>query len=301
MLQGVGVRPPTAPSENSAVEKELAKGDPDFKKPVTIQNLFTHHDTHPIVLNFAMMRQFGLEWVSWEPETCWAEIQREFKSQVSELTRAKIQCLRTVALTNAPWEKWQVFEKVIQGLNNNVPNFEVMQAPLLEQLYAGVDILDQLRTVEYDHEVRLFMAASVLHEEVTFVPPPLDFIQVEVSQPYYRCKDCGNQDSALFHDGTCDTCTQKFAPEQGLSMLPKKELVDAGYGKNMELLLKFDPTEVETRWEAVKEKPASEIELEENRVDIQVGKLLAARDYMNIRRRQLADQLTGLKSWLGAS
>jgi hypothetical protein len=32
-----------------------------------------------------------------------------------------------------------------------------------------------------------------------------------------------------------------------------------------------------------------------------VAKLLMARDYMNIRRRQLAAQLTDLKSWLGAS
>ena len=300
LLKGPTARP-TAPSEDSAVEKEMAKSDPDFKAPVTIQNLFTHHDTHPVVLNFAMMKQFGIEWVGWEPETCWAEIQREFKTQVSELSRAKLQVIRTLAVSNAPWEQWQVFEKVIQGLNNNIPNFEIMQAPSLEQLYAGIDIMEQLRTVEFDHEVKLYAAAAVLHENVTFVPAPLDFLQAEVSQPYYRCKDCGNQDSALFHDGTCDTCTKKFHVDQGLSMKPNQELASKGIGKSMELFLKYDPTDVETKWDQVNTKATADVDLEENEVDIQVAKLLVARDYMNIRRRQLADQLTGLKSWLGAS
>lgn len=278
----------------------MEKGDPDFKTPVTIQNLFTHHDAHPIVLNFAMMRQFGVDWLLWEPETCWTEIQKEFKSQISELSRAKIQTIRTLALTSSAWEHWQVFEKVIQGLNNNIPNFEVMQAPTLEQLYVGIDIMEQLRTVEFSSEVRLYAAASILNEDVTFVPAPLDFLQMEVSQPYYHCKDCGNEDSALFHDGTCDTCTKKFSPEQGLSMEPQRELVNAGLGKNMEVRLHFDPTAVEARWEQLKTLSTAEVDLKEDPVDIQVAKLLVARDYMNVRRRQLADQLTGLKSWLGA-
>lgn len=300
LLQGVNARKPTAPSENSAAERELQKGDPDFKKPVTIQNLFTHHDTHPIVLNFALIKTFGLDWMGWQPETLWAEIHKNFKSQISELSRAKVQTLRTIATTEAPWEYWQVFEKVIQGLNNNIPNFEIMQAPTLEQLYAGVDMIEQLRTSDFSDEVRLYMAGAVLHEDVTYVPPPLDFIQVEVSRPHYHCKTCGNEDSALFFDGTCDVCSGKFKPEQGLSFQPIREYIDAGRGKDLSIILKHDPSEVEFRWNELKDKPAADVHLEENAVDIQVGKLLVARDYMNIRRRQLADQLTSLKSWLGA-
>jgi hypothetical protein len=49
LLKGPSVKP-TAPSEDSAVEKEMAKSDSDFKTPVTIQNLFTHHE--PLILLF---------------------------------------------------------------------------------------------------------------------------------------------------------------------------------------------------------------------------------------------------------
>jgi hypothetical protein len=300
-LQGISALKPTAPSEDSDTEKDLLRADPDGSTPITIRNFLTHHDSHPIVLDFAMLKAFQLQWLGWEPETLWAECQRAFHSQISELTRAKLQTLRTIHVSNSPWEHWQVFEKIIQGLNNNIPRFDLMQAPGLEQLYAGIDIIDHLRQVDFSNEVKLYMAAAVLNEEVTFVPPPLDFIQTELSQPYYHCNDCDYEESALFSDGTCATCTKRFAPEQGLSMLPMPEMLKLGKGKNMDLRLRYNPDAVAEKWKKVEGLSSSSADLEENQVDIQVAKLLQARDYMNIRRRQLTEQLTNLKSWLGAA
>jgi hypothetical protein len=175
-----------------------------------------------------------------------------------------------------------------------------MQVPSLEQLYAALDMLEHIRVVEFSHEVRLYIATAVLHEDVTFVPPPLSFVQLEVSQPFYHCKDCGHEYSALFHDGVCDFCTQKMDHEQGLSLKPKQDLLNKGLGKNMETVLRHDPELVQKRWDEVKGEPLTKVDLQETAVDIQVAKLLVARDYMNIRRRQLAEQLVALKAWLGA-
>lgn len=291
----------TAPLEGSPVEEEIIRTDPDAGTPVGIRNLFTHHDSHPVVLDYALLKAFGVEWYGWDVATIWQEIQRLFQSQISEHARAKINCVKTLHISPLPWTKWQVFEKIVQGLNNNIPKWDHMQAPTLEQLYAAVDMLDHIRRVEFDNEVKLYMAAAVLHEEVMFVPPPLDFIQLEVSQPKYHCTDCGNEDSALFHDGYCDTCTQKFSPEQGLSMKPVQELVNAGRGKNLKLIVTYDHRPVQKRWEEVKDKPIKGLNLEENEIDVQVMRLLVSRDFMNLRRRQLADQLTALKGWLGVS
>ncbi len=300
-LQSASASKPTAPSEGSAVEKDLALGDPDAGTPVTLRNLFTHHDAHPVVLDFAMMKAFGVEWLGWDPSTIWVMIQRTFKMPISEHARAKIQTVKTLHVADGPWEQWHVFEKIIQGLNNNIPKFEIMQAPTLEQFYAGIDMLEHIRVHPFADEVKRYMAAAVLHEDVLFVPAPLDFIQMEVSQPYYLCKDCGAQSSALFHDGTCDVCTKKFSPDNGLSMRPDPEILLQGKGKNLELKLTYDPAPAAKRWEEVKDKPFAEVELQENNVDSQVAQLLAARDYTNVRRRQLAEQLTTLKSWMGIS
>lgn len=299
-LMGSSATQPTAPVEPS-VENEIAKGDPDAGVPITIRNLFTHHDTHPIVIDYALLKAFGLEWLGWEPETVWAEVQNDFKSQISEHARAKVNTVRSLHISNFPWEKWQVFEKVIQGLNNNIPRWAMMQAPSIEQLYVGIDMMETLRRMEFTNEVKLYMAASVLNEDVTFVPEPLSFIQAEVSQPVYHCRDCDNDMSALFHDGTCDVCTRTFDASGGLGMRPNTEALNAGRGKNVEVKLTFDPDRVQQRWNEVKGKPLSEVDLQENEIDTQIAKLLVARDYMNVRRRQLAEQLTNLKSWLGAT
>lgn len=302
-LRGLRAARPTAPSEGSAAEQEI-KASADVSEPLNVRSLFHHQDAHPIVINMALLKAFGLDWLGWESETIWAEIKRVFQaSMISELCRAKIQTVKTCQVSDLPWKKWQVFEKIVQGLNNNVPRFDIMQAPGLEQLYVAIDILEGIRKDEFSDEVKLYMAAAMLHEDVTYVPDPLSFIQDEVSQPHYVCRDCGNEDSALFHDGVCDTCTKKWTHGAPLSGRPDADLVRMGKGKNTYLVLRHDPDKVQQLWETVKTKPTKDVadHLEETPEGTQVAKLLVARDYMNVRRRQLADQLTTLKTWLGAS
>jgi hypothetical protein len=301
LLRGATVVSPTAPTDGSSVEKDLIVGDPDAGTPVTIRNLFIHHDTHPMVMYLALIKTLGPDWTTWDSSTIWAEIKRNFKTDISEHARAKIQSVRTIHNSKSPWEFWQVFEKVIQGLNNNLPTWETMQVPTLEQLYAGIDIMGTIREEMFSDEVKAYIAAAVLAEEVTFVPAPLDFVQMEVSQPRYRCLDCGGEESALFSDGICGICSRKYDPDRGMSLQPNQELVSKGIGKNVTTELVHDYRPVESRWMQERGKRLSDVSLNEAPEDVQVGKLLVARDYMNIRRRQLADQLTNLKSWLGAA
>ena len=210
-----------------------------------------------------------------------------------------MQVLKTLHVVSGPWDHWQVFEKVVQGLNNVVPRWGSMQPATLDQLYSAIDMMAHIRQLEFDPEVKLYMAAAVIHDGVCYVPPPLDFIQVEVAHPYYHCNECGGEDSALFHDGICDTCSGKFDPEQGLSMKPQDEKLNAGHGKDVELKLKYDPEPVRTRWEQLQGVPIAKADLKEDEIDIQVARLLVARDYMNLRRKHLVEQLNNIKSWLG--
>lgn len=301
-LRGAEKVLPTAPSEGSVAEHQIALGDPDVNAPITVRNLFTHQDVHPVVLDFALLRAFGLDWLGWDTPTIWAEVHRVFQTQISEHARVKVQSVKTLHVTQLPWQKWQVFEKIVQGLNNNIPRFDMMQAPTIEQLYVAIDIIDEVRREPYSSEVRRYMAAAVLNEDVTYVPPPLDFIQDEVSMPVVHCNDCGNDDLALFHDGVCDTCTGKFDPGNGLGSRPDPELLAQGKGKNITVTLTHDPDKVQALWESMKGKTTDEASnlLEETAEGTQVAKLLVSRDYLNVRRRQLATQLTSLKTWLGA-
>jgi hypothetical protein len=297
-LQAADEVKPSAPSEGSAMEIELAKEDKNAGQPVTLRNLFTHHDAHPIVLNLALLKAFGVDWLDWEWETLWSEIKRIFKTQISEHSKAKIQAVSTLYQSTAPWDLWQVFEKVCQALNNNIPRADIVQACGTEQLFVAVDIMNRIKRLDFSPEVRAYMAACFQNDDVLFAPPPLDFIQAELSQPYWECLDCGNVDSALFHDGICDTCTEKFDPERNLSMRPDPELLKKGLGKNVKLRLKFNPDPIEKRWNAVKKLPSKDAPLDETQEDVQVAKLLVDRDYLNIRRRQLIAQLVALRTWM---
>lgn len=293
---------PTAPTQGSPEEEYVrSKGEPDSSKPVTLRNLFTHPDAHPVSLDFALLKAFNQDWFRWQPETIWDEIQEEFKSQVSELTKQKIRALQACHVSPLPWTAWQVFEKVAHAFNGTLPNFTIVQMLDLEELYGAVDMMSFIHKEKFSDEVKLYMAGTILHEDIFFVPPPLDFLQMEVSQPHYHCDDCGNEESALFHDGFCSACTQRMHPEQGLTMEPRQELVNQGLGKNTTIIPRYEHRSVAARWEEVKALPFSEFKPDENRMeDVQVRQLLLARDYMNIRRKQLAEQLTALKSWMGA-
>jgi hypothetical protein len=298
---------PTAPSEGSMAEKEILRGDPSVGAPVTLRTLFTHHDSHPVVLALALIKVFGAHWFEWEIETVWQEVRRIFKTEISEHARVKIQTIKTLYASDLPWQTWQVFEKIVQGLNNNIPRWEVMQAPTIEQLYVAVDIMKELREAPFGDEVRRYIAASMLHDEVCFAPPPLDFVQTEITHPVLVCLDCGNRESDYHDDMICSVCSRRYSPEQGLSFEPHPDEMgkvgDNGKKKGTHTQVEptYDDAPARARWEQIGHMSLEEAPIEETNADIQVWKLLIARDYMNVRRRQLVEQLTSLKSWLGTA
>jgi len=291
---------PTAPTEGSPVEERF-KAVPDYKIPVSPKNLFTHQEIHPIVLDLSLLKAFGEEWYYWEVPTLWKSIHDEFKSKVSESNRAKINAVRTARITTLPWDSWHVFENVVLALDGFVPRWDILQKVDLESLFVGVDILEQIRPEDYSEDVRNYIAAVFLDDDVFFTPPPLEFSQAEVSQPYYLCKDCGNEEWALHHDGICSVCSGRYDPENGLSMRPSQEAIDKKLGQNTVLRYKFDPGPEQRVWDLVaRSKNEQSILKVAGPAEIGVSKLLDARDLMNIRRRQLKNQLTALKSWLNS-
>lgn len=296
-LKGAESKSPSAPIDSPVIEKELS-ASPDASVAITIRNLFTHHDAHPVVLDLALLKTFGVEWFSWDPTTIWTEISRIFKTQISEHTRAKINTVKSLHASNLPWRSWHVFEKIVQGLNNNLPNWEIMQVPSVEQLYVAVDIMSSIKKEEFNHEVKAYVTSSLLHEEITYAPAPLDFVAIELSHAVYHCQDCDSEFSVVDHDGICDSCVAKFRDGGSLSGKPQEEKLDSGLGTNIKVKLLYNPEPIEKRWLELSNLPTSKIEFNETPEDYQVAKLIMSRDYMNIRRKQLADQLTNLKSWL---
>ena len=62
-----------------------------------------------------------------------------------------------------------------------------------------------------------------------------------------------------------------------------------------EMGVPVDPAPVKEKYRQVVTLPADQVVLEETQVDIQVAKLLIARDYMGLRRQQMKEQLRALR------
>ena len=244
--------------------------DTDRPVPFSRKNAFIHHDAHPLLLDLLLLNNFSVEWLAWEPETLWSEIQRVFKQPpLPAHNRNKIQAVRTAHVVESPWEDWETFTVVSQSLNNNLPNFQVLHKPTPAQVMNTVKVLGRIRKLTFSDEVQKFIAACFLDESIYYLPKPMSFAQDEAAMLRYRCTRCGNMDRDDSNDH-CDVCG---APEVALRKEPK-----------------FDPKPVAKRYRQILAQGEDRDELQETVEDIQVAKLLVARDYCDFRDQQLAAQ-----------
>ena len=263
-----------------------------------IIRFFSYHDAHPVALTLVLMEKFGADWFDWEPDTLKREILQTFRAtSVSEHNWQKIQAVRVLTATMGFWSEWHIFEKIIQALNNNIPRFDITQRCTMAQLTAGVDIANTIRSESYGDEIQRYVAACALDEGVNYLPPPLDFAQLVLSEPSYHCRVCGQIDTDDF-DGRCDFCTARFRGEHPLDMKVSPE-VPKDAGTKVDKFLRREFAAVEKKFGELKIKDRSELDLDEDKTeDVQASKLMVAYDYMQLRNHQLAEQLEELKSWV---
>jgi hypothetical protein len=262
-----------------------------------IVRFFSYHDAHPVALGMVLLKQFDVDWLEWDSEALKSEIIETFKAtSVSEHNWQKIQAFRSLMLVGSPWTEWEVFSMVIQAFNNNVPNPHTMQRATVAQLMAGVDIMSQIREDEFSPEVAAFVAACAVDQGLTYLPPPLDFAQSLLSEPSYRCKDCGNVDPLDLHDMRCDVCMGRYNTGSPLGTKADPDMPNE-VGRNVAVFFRRDPTEAQHRFDQLKDLKEADID-EENPADVQAAKLVVGHKYVLLRRRQLDAQLEELKSWV---
>lgn len=268
-------------------------------RQVSKSNLFSHPEAHPYVLDLALIKTFNLEWFEWEPDTVFQEIKTTFNTSIADINRVKIMATMTLHIIDTAWEHWEVFESTIQALNGVIPNPSYMNPCDVPFLMAGVDIINDIRKEEFNDEIGRYVAACFMNEEVSYAPPPLDFSQPYLSQLRYRCAHCGKHGSALPpFNGHCDSCSAKFQHEHPFNFKSANWAKDDTGDIHYYMELDFQDTK--KRFDELVGLPANKISIQETPTDIETAKLISAHDYMELRRKQKNQQLTDLKTWLGA-
>lgn len=158
---------------------------------VTAKNLFHHPDTHPLILDLALLRRYGADWYPWEPETLEHVIPKDFGvASVSHVNLGKIQACKTLHLVDSFWERWEVFSWCTMALNGVPPDFEVMQVPSVIEAAIAVDIANRIRMdVPWSTEVHEFLKQVLLFQGILHSEAPLDFLDYCPREYFVDCAE----------------------------------------------------------------------------------------------------------------
>ena len=159
----------------------------DATPPVNINNLFRHPDAHPLVLDLMMVRQYGADWLEWDPETLEVAIAHDFshvdsktRGTVSDINLGKINACKTLHLVDSFWERWEVFTWCAMPFNGLFPDFVRQQVPTVGQVLVAVDIANRIREDSaWSTEVIAFIRTVYQHDGMLVPLAPADFFTID--------------------------------------------------------------------------------------------------------------------------
>lgn len=219
---------PTTVVETSDGEEEPETSRVQSTAPaITSINLFRNPDAHPLVLDLALLRKYGIEWLGWERETLELRIPQDFHTPtMSDLNMAKVQAVKTLHLVDSFWLQWEVFQICCMSMNGLFPDFEVVCAPTVAQAMVAVDIANHIREdVPWSDEIRRYLGIVHRFDGIFCPQEPLQFVKMDTEGLPI---DCGEIDrlwptvKATNKAPTAETVTA----EQLRRMLVVKEYLD---------------------------------------------------------------------------
>jgi len=151
---------------------------------MTIQEFFEQETAHPVVADFLLLKTFGPDYYTWEPETLLRELRLEFKAVPNSANFGCIQAVRAVHTSNRYQKDWFIFEKICTALNNQIVLFTVGQQQSLGNVLAAVDALNGspegipgIRKTTFGEDVKKYMAAVIISDGTYPVPDTLKFCE----------------------------------------------------------------------------------------------------------------------------
>lgn len=160
-------------------------GTPPPRLPTTI-NLFQHPSAHPLILDLALLKKYGPEWLTWAVETLLWRVPQDFRTAtISDLNLGKIQAVKTLHYVDDFWTRWEIFNWCTAPFNNLFADFKSMQVPSVAQMAVAVDVASRIRSnVPWSDELKAFMATNCQFEGVFYPPEILRFLDVKATTEF---------------------------------------------------------------------------------------------------------------------
>lgn len=176
-------------------------------KPPTTINLFQHPTAHPLILDLALLKKYGPEWLLWDVETLIWRVPQDFRTAtISDLNLGKIQAVKVLHYVDSYWQKWEVFNWCTAAFNSLFADFNHIQAPSAAQLSVSVDIASRIRTdVPWDLEVTGFIENACKFEGVYLPPDNLRFVRITADNDLIDVQKLADEWPKVLADGQMPT------------------------------------------------------------------------------------------------
>jgi len=133
-------------------------------------------NSHPMVLYRDLTRLYDKDWLSWEPETIWSEVEEDEGLDWSVLreNKDKVMALRTAVRTDIPWNHHEVFENTALSFCGFIPRFDIVQGLHPYQAAFAIDVLNRIHPgLDFNDEVLGYVAANLAYDGLMFAPEEL--------------------------------------------------------------------------------------------------------------------------------
>jgi len=125
-----------------------------------------------------LIKKYDRDWLEWEPETLWRTIMLDFKTELDDLAKDKVNAAKTLLLTDTYWNDWTTFENATLAFNDTNPNFFQIQVPSPAQMAWSVSEANLMRPgVPFSEEVAEYARIACQQEGLVLFPDELQFAQ----------------------------------------------------------------------------------------------------------------------------
>jgi hypothetical protein len=141
----------------------------------TNKKLILNPEVYLPTITFVFLNTFGLDALSWEPETIKYELELAVGQTVPERNLDKINVGTTVIYTNAAEIYPDLFEKVCMTAHNDYPDTDVWQPLTPEQLMQGLVDFQILTSRDFKpwSDVEAYIKAVLFDNGYSHVPPSI--------------------------------------------------------------------------------------------------------------------------------
>ena len=138
---------------------------------------------HLLVLDILCLRTLGPEFIGYEPEALFTEMEIAY-GKIGKVTAERLQVCQLLHSNNLFWTEWEAFEKSTASICGEIAVFNQTQPPDPEEITISLLTAQQVASHQYSEEVKRYIAACCIFSGLYCLEGPLSIASPFVFEHY---------------------------------------------------------------------------------------------------------------------